>query len=62
MDSWKVTLEVDVIVEAQTKEEAIKQGIESASWQFFTEFSQSNFVKAEQINGYYDGDGTFIKE
>jgi len=62
MNNWKVILEVDVIVEAQTEEEAIKRGIVSASLKFFTAFNRSNFLKAEPIKGYYSESGIFVEE
>lgn len=62
MVNWKITLEVDVIVQAETKEDAIKRGIDSASWQFFTSFNQSNFVRAKQVKGYYNKLNDFIED
>ena len=60
MDNWKITLKIDMIVSAKTKEEAITKGIDSASQQFFTEFSQDDFVKAKKIKGHYNMLGVFV--
>ena len=62
MDTWEVTLEIPLRVEAQTKEEAIKRGIDDASWQFFTTFNSEHVVRAKKVKGHFNSLGTFVKD
>lgn len=62
MDIWEVTLEIPVHVEAQTKEQAVKLGVDSASWQFFTTFNLEHVIEAKKVKGYFDSLGTFVKD
>lgn len=62
MNNWRVALEVSVVVSAETKEEALKQGVDSASWQFFTTFNPECVTEVKKVKGYYNKLGDFVEE